>query len=167
MVFQGTSGELTKKPIACILPETKTNLPLEASVVLKILWIPVRIRIDEETRGPESPVFPTHRTVSPQRKYRRILHNSGGRKKRSDISWRKESSDRMALKLRLPDPHCSHRHKGLRFLIPSNRNPSWQCEHLAPPGKRNQFLRVGKEGSVAGTTGQFQVGVVKDLSFRI
>jgi hypothetical protein len=140
MVLQGTSGELTQKPIACMLPEMKTNLPLEASVVLKISRIPVRIRIDEETRGPESPVFPTHRTVSPQRKYRRILHDSGGRKKRPDISWRKKSSDRMTFVALTSDSYCSYGHKGLRFLIPSNGNPSRQCEHLAPPGKGNQFL---------------------------
>ena len=140
MVLQGTSGELMQKPIVCMLPEMKTNLPLEASVVLKIFWIPVRIRIDEATRGPESPVFPTHRTVSPQRKHRRPLQESGGRKKRSDISWRKKSSNRMAFKLRLLDSHCSHRHKGLGFLIPSNWNPSWQGKHLAPPRKGNQFF---------------------------
>jgi len=47
VIFQSTSGKLLKEAILRSMTEKKTNLPFQKTIVPEILWIPMRIRIDE------------------------------------------------------------------------------------------------------------------------
>jgi len=139
----------------------------ENTVVLEVFRMPVRIGIDEETRGPEPPIFPAHRTVSPKRKDGGIFSLICRREESPNISRRKESGHSRAINLFPACRQRSHRHEGFVLLIPSYRDSSRHAEELATSRQRNPFRWIGKDDPITRPTHPSQLGMIEDFPFRV
>ncbi len=137
MILQSTSGQLGKEAISWILFKKAANLSFQKRIVLKIFWVPMSVTIKEQSRRPKLSVFPTHRTISPEWKRGHFRFHFCGGEKRTDVSWRKESSNSDTLYFFILYPELFQRKEGSSFFIPTDRNPSGQSECLTPFGEGN------------------------------